>query len=148
MNSFDSFFDTLSDDPSTPSEPFEQAPAAWDWDESVRAAFARDCMNEGIRAGVLLEALRHARHPEMRRVLGVNLNRAAHRASEGWAAIDRCLDEWGEMSACALERAVEEAALELRREGKGAVRDRFARAIVERARARLARFRSRTAFAA
>jgi hypothetical protein len=145
MNSFESSTHDIASDLSLPHvESLEsREPSPNDWDESIRTAFVYDCMHAGIRAGLLLEAVQHARHPEVRRLLETGLNDAAHRASKGWEAIDRCLIEWGELSASALERAIEEASLELRQDGgRGGARERFGRAIVERARARLARFRS------
>src|SRR4051812_37475371 len=123
-------------------------PSATDWDESIRAAFADECMSEGIRAGLLLEAAQHARHPEVRHLIAEGLDRAARRASQGWSDLDRCFGEWGELSACALERAIEEADLELRKGNEGSARERWGRAIVERARARLERFRSEAPCAA
>jgi len=149
MNSVDSFYRPLTSEAAHFTETLEASPRTpADWDESVRAAFSDDCMIAGVETGILLEALQHARHPEMRRLLAEALDRAAHRASRGWAAIDRCLAEWGELSACAFERAIEEAALQLRREEHGGARGKFARGILDRARLRLSQFRSRTAFAA
>src|SRR4051794_11067222 len=141
------FSDTLDDLFASP-EPETPRLSATDWDESIRAAFADECLSEGIRAGLLLEAAQHARHPDVRHLLAQGLDRAARRASQGWSDIDRCLGQWGEMSACAFERAIEEAALEIRKRNCAGARERWGRAIVERARARLERFRSQAPVAA
>src|SRR4051794_4510256 len=114
-----------------------------DWDESVREAFYGDCMDEGIRAGLLLEALRRARHPRIKWSLQAGFDRAARRASRGGSNLDDWLARWGEMAGLSPSPVIDEATIDLHNEPVYEARVRFARAIIQRARARLVAFRRR-----
>src|SRR5689334_3264040 len=89
--SFDASFDVPSHPTGPRSDVRMLASFAVDWEAQVRAAFLDQCVRQGVRAGLLLEGLRHARHPRVRRRLLQALHRAAHRASFGWSEVDRLL---------------------------------------------------------
>jgi hypothetical protein len=76
------------------------------------------------------------------------LSERSRHCEAGWAAIDICLERWGQLAARALERAIEEARIVVGCETDEG-RATAGRAIVERACERLARFwRDEATFAA
>jgi hypothetical protein len=135
--------------------------ASGDWDEQVRQAFFVACMGHEIRAEVARRELTRAASPEHQRELGAALLQSAALARSGWETIDRCLAVHGELAALALDRCLEETALQLRRPSgffapgaSGALLPRrsrslvadhpdIAESIIGRARERLIWFRAR-----
>ena len=127
-----------------------------DWDATVRQAFLEACMLEGVRAELARVALRYE-GPCADATLRKASEDAARRAALGWLTIETSLEQYGELAALALERCIEEAALQIRRGSsfppplvgtssrptshrRG---DAVALAIIERGRQRLSRFRHR-----
>jgi hypothetical protein len=125
---------------------------AEDWDDIVRRAFLEGCVQQGVRADLARRALAEAKSTRALRDLEAAADDAARRAATAWLTIENCLEQYGELAALALERCIEEASLQVRRtssvppaKGSGtglrlAARDDAALAIVNRGRARLARF--------
>jgi hypothetical protein len=122
-----------------------------DWDAIVRRAFLEGCVQQGVRADFARRALDRAKDPRSLRDLEAAADDAARRAASAWLTIEKCLEQYGELAALALERCIEEASLQIRRRSslpppKGsatlrvAARDDAALAVVTRGRERLARF--------
>ena len=85
-----------------------------DWDATVRQAFLEACMLEGVRAELARVALRYE-GPFPDATLRKASEDAARRAALGWLTIETSLEQYGELAALALERCIEEAALQIRR---------------------------------
>jgi len=123
---------------------------AADWDATVRQAFLEGCVQQGVRAEMARLALAEARDASSVRIFRETADDAARRAAVAWLTIETTLEQYGELAALALERCIEEAALQIRRRSyapgssvrapKQLDRDDAALSIVERGRDRLARF--------
>jgi hypothetical protein len=123
---------------------------AADWDATVRQAFLEGCVQQGVRAEMARRALDDATDAKSVRMLRETSDDANRRAAVAWLTIETNLEQFGELAALALERCIEEAALQIRRRSYAPVstvrpgvqldRDDAALAIVERARERLAKF--------
>jgi hypothetical protein len=132
---------------------------AADWDAIVRRAFLEGCVHQGVRADMSRLAMSEAREPRAASELRASAEDASRRAALAWLTIETCLEQYGELAALALERCIEEAALQIRRRSYAPSsrirttqsaettvsrsqldRDDAALAIVERGRERLARF--------
>jgi hypothetical protein len=121
-----------------------------DWDATVRQAFLEGCVQQGVRAETARRALAESSDDRYVHTLRATLDDAARRAAVAWLTIETSLEQYGELAALALERCIEEAALQIRRRSYAPGssvrvpnqldRDDAALAIVERARPRLARF--------
>jgi len=129
--------------------------ARLDWDATVREAFLTECVKQGVRAQLAIEALGDAEDEATSDALRVVINDATRRAGLGWLTIETCLEQFGELAALALERCVEEAAVATESQrGLGPIseiqprtsrlvlrhRDEAAASIVKRGRERLVRF--------
>ncbi len=134
---------------------------ATDWDASVRRAFLDGCLQHGVRTEMARLALASACNDATAAMLRDVRDDAARRAALGWLTIEKCLEQYDELAALALERCIEETALQIRRQScapsapprrgsgvrdtMGALRSQHDRneaalGIVELARERLARF--------
>jgi hypothetical protein len=127
-----------------------RASRAADWDATVRQAFLEGCVQQGVRAEMARLALVQSGDTRHAGALRETAADAARRAAVAWLTIETSLEQYGELAALALERCIEEAALQIRRRSYAPSssiripgqldRDDAALAIVERARERLARF--------
>jgi hypothetical protein len=107
-------------------------------------------VQQGVRAEMTRLALAGESDANRVRALRETADDAARRAAVAWLTIETSLEQYGELAALALERCIEEAALQIRRRSYAPSssirlpgqldRDDAALAIVERARDRLARF--------
>ena len=123
---------------------------AADWDATVRQAFLEGCVQQGVRAEMARRALAEANDAKSVLTLRETADDATRRAAVAWLTIETNLEQFGELAALALERCIEEAALQIRRRsyapastvrpGVQLDRDDHALSIVERARERLAKF--------
>jgi hypothetical protein len=135
--------------------------ARLDWDATVRDAFLNECVKQGVRAELAIDALRDTSDETTGAALRTVMTDATRRAALGWLTIENCLEQFGELAALALERCVEEAAVatesqrglgpssEMRPRTSQLVlrhRDEAAAAIVRRGRDRLARFWEQNGF--
>jgi hypothetical protein len=129
--------------------------ARLDWDTIVGDAFLNECVKQGVRAELAVDALGDASDEATATALRTVITDATRRAALGWLTIEKCFEQFGEMAALALERCVEEAAVatesqrgldpssEMRPRTSQLVlrhRDEAASRIVKRGRERLARF--------
>jgi hypothetical protein len=135
--------------------------ARLDWDATVRDAFLTECVKQGVRVELAIDALRDARDETTAASLRTVIADAKRRAALGWLTIEKCLEQFGELAALALERCVEEAAVETESQrGLSPVsemrprtsqlvlrhRDDAASSIVKRGRDRLVRFWEQNGF--
>jgi hypothetical protein len=135
--------------------------ARLDWDATMRDAFLNECVKQGIRAELAIDALRDAEDEATATALRSVISDATRRAALGWLTIENCLEQFGELAVLALERSVEEAAVatqsqrglgpssETRPRASQFVlrhRDQAALAIVKRGRERIARFWAQNGF--
>jgi hypothetical protein len=135
-----------------------------DWDTAVRSAFLGGCVREAARAQRATEALREGVDPGRERALREAAELASRKAALGWLRLETCLAHYGELAAFALERCLEEAAVEIRlraavapigsmapaaRSSQVVMKgDAVALSIVQRGRERLARFWQASGFRA
>jgi hypothetical protein len=134
--------------------------ARLDWDATVREAFLGECVKQGIRAELAIDALGDTHDEATATALRSVIADATRRAALGWLTIENCLEQFGELAVLALERSVEEAAVaaesqrglpssEIRPRTSQLVlrhRDQTALAIVKRGRERIARFWDQNGF--
>ncbi len=85
--------------------------ARLDWDDAVRDAFFTQCLKQGVRSELAIDALRDTSDPPSATALRTVITDATRRAALGWLTIEACLEQFGELAALALERCVEEAAV-------------------------------------
>src|SRR6266852_4933274 len=86
-----------------------------DWDAIVRRAFLEGCVHQGVRADFARRALDGAKDPRRLPDLEAAADDASRRAASAWLTIEKCLEQYGELAALALERCIEEASLQIRR---------------------------------
>jgi hypothetical protein len=135
--------------------------ARLDWDATMRDAFLNECVKQGIRAELAIDALGDAEDEATATALRSVIADATRRAALGWLTIENCIEQFGELAVLALERSVEEAAVatqsqrglgpssETRPRASQFVlrhRDQAALAIVKRGRERIARFWAQNGF--
>jgi hypothetical protein len=110
------------------------------WDELVHEAFTA-CLEAGMTRQCEVPCDGTARFE-------YRLSECLRHCEAGWAGLDICLERWGQLSARALERALEEAKVVVECEPDER-RANAGRAVLERAGERLARFwRDEATFAA
>ena len=135
--------------------------ARLDWDDAVSDAFFTQCLKQGVRSELAIDALRDTSDQHSAAALRAVITDATRRAALGWLTIEACLEQFGELAALALERCVEEAAVETQSQrGLGPSsemrprtsqivlrsRDEAASRIVKRGRDRIARFWEQNGF--
>ena len=86
--------------------------ARLDWDATIRDAFLTECVKQGVRAELAIDALGDTNDETTAAALRAVITDATRRAALGWLTIETCLEQFGELAALALERCVEEAAVE------------------------------------